>query len=168
MNRSARFVPLVVAAVMTFAFLAKPQPVEAGNWNWKKFRLKMWLPTGMKPTKNNRNSFIAKGMGIVLKIKPWKSRSMTSKKAALYGYNSYSIVKRKRIVFEKRMGKRGAFTYILMGQGIAQGRPAYFAVIGLSSKLSINNFYARMWWRPARHRWVKKRVIKIAKRLRVY
>lgn len=168
MLRKVRWLPAIFATLMLLGISLQARTAEAGDWNWKKYRLKVWLPTGMSPTRNNADSFIAKGRGIVLKVKPWKSRRTTSKKAAMYGYSTYTIIKGRRILSEHRVGKAGAFTHVLLGQGVAQGRPAYFAVIGMSSKRSVNNFYVRMWWRPSNHAWVKRNVIKIAQRLRVY
>lgn len=168
MLRKGRWLPAIFATLMLLGLSLQAKTAEAGDWNWKRYRLKVWLPTGMKPTINNASSFIAKGRGIVLKVKPWKSRRTTSKKAAMYGFRTYTIIKARRIVRELRVGKAGAYTHLILGQGVAQGRPAYFAVIGMNAKRNDNNFYVRMWWRPENHAWVKNRVIKIAQRLRVY
>ncbi|MCA9672536.1 MAG: hypothetical protein KC503_43375 [Myxococcales bacterium] len=165
MRRPSRFVPLLATAVMVFCYFSGPAPAEAKDWKWSKYGFRMWLPNSMKPTSSNSSYFIAKGHGIVLKVAPWRSRMTTSKKAAMYGYNSYSIIQRKRILFQKRVKKWGSWRHTIIGEGIAEGRPAFFAVIGISSRRSNNNFYVRMWWRPRNHAWAKPMVQQIARRI---
>lgn len=167
--RAFRFLPVAFLLAASVCFFGPTADAEAGNWTWKRYRLKFWLPTGMKATKNNRSSFIAKGKGIVLKIKPFRARRYTSKKAAYFGYNSYRIIKRKRILTTKRIrNKRGAWVYAIVGSGYYRRSKVYFAVIGINSKYSRNKFYVRAWWKKWRHRWVKARINSIAKSLRVY
>ena len=167
MNRS-RLLSLLFASGLLVGLLTVPETAEAKNWTWKKYRFRMWLPVGMKPARNTAKHFIAKGRGLVLKVKPWRSRRGTSVRAARYGLKTYKIIKNKRVTWKKRIRARGAFAYAMLGNGTVGGRRAYFAVIGLAGKRSANKFYVRMWWRPASHAWVKRRVVKIAKRLQVY
>lgn len=163
-----RAIPMALCLVAAAFFLMPAQSAEAGKWTWKKYRLKFWLPKGMKATKKARYAFIAKGKGIVLKISPWKSRRTTSRKAARYGWNTYRIIKRKKRLYKKRLKKRGAWVQVLVGTGWVGRSKVYFAVMGLAGKRSSNNFYVRMWWKKWRHKWVKPRVNRIARSLQVY
>lgn len=153
-----------------FAFTAPA--AEAGNWTWKRYRLKFWLPTGMRATKNTSRAFIAKGKGIAMKISAWKSRRGTSVTAAKYGARTYRIIKNKRVLYKKRLrGKyswRGGKTwrYLMMGDGRYCGSRVYWAVIGMANHRTKNKFYVRMWWKKWRNPWVKPRVAKIARRIR--
>ncbi|MBU50618.1 MAG: hypothetical protein CL920_18220 [Deltaproteobacteria bacterium] len=164
----AQLVLTGVMAVSMFA-LMPTQQAEAKNWTWKMYRLKFWLPNGMKVYKNNRYGFISRGRGVTVKIKPWKSRRTTSKRAAMYGYRTYTFMRRKRILLRKRIRSRnGMWRYLIVGTGRYRRQTVYFAVIGMAGKRSANNFYVRMWWKKWRHKWVLPRVGKIAKRLRAY
>jgi hypothetical protein len=167
MNRS-RLLSVLFAGTLIVGLFMVPETAEAKTWNWKRYRLRMWLPAGMKVTRNNAQYFIAKGRGLVLKVKPWKSAGGTSVSAARYGVNSYKIIKSKRVTWKKRIRTPGAFSYAMLGDGIVEGRRAYFAVIGLSGKGTRNKFYVRMWWRPASHSWAKRHVVRIAERLVMY
>ncbi len=144
-----------------------PSQADASYWVWKRYKLRFWLPNGMRVTQNNRFQFIAKGRGLILKIKPWKSRYSTARSAALYGLRTYSIIRGKRVKTSRWIrGKRGFKRYLILGKGWIGRSRVYFAVVGFSSKYSVNNFYLRMWWKAYRHPWVKKRILRIVRRFR--
>jgi hypothetical protein len=174
MNRALRILPAVFLMAMSVVFFGPTTSAEAGNWTWKRYRLKFWLPTGMRPTRNNSRAFIAKGKGIVLKIRAWRSRRGTSVSACRRGYRTYNIIRGKRILVRKRLsGKyswRGQklWRYLYMGSGRYRGSRVYWAVIGGANHRTRIRFYARMWWKKWRHRWVKSRVSRIARRIRPY
>ena len=143
--------------------------VPMKNWIWKRYRLKFGLPSRMRPSRSTKYQFIAKMRGLVLKIKPWKSRRSTARSAAMYGYSSYRIVRRKRITRRKYIrGRRGLNRYVIVGDGFVNGRSARFAVIGLTSKRSVDNFYIRMWWHSYNNAYMKKYIGKIARSFRSY
>lgn len=174
MKRLFRSLPLLFVLTAAAFFIAPVNQAEAGWWTWKRYRMKFWLPRGMRVTKNTRYALIAKGKGIVLKISAWKSRRGTSISAAKYGYRTYRVIRNKRILVRKRLsGKRSyrggkTWRYLYMGSGRYRRSSVYWAVIGMANHRMSNKFYVRMWWKKWRHTWVKPRVRKIARRIYNY
>ena len=113
------------------------------NWTWKRYRIKFKLPRSWKVTKNNRNSFIAKGPGAVMKIGPWRGRSATARSVATKALNSYSIIRNRRVLRRKtlRKGNSGLNRYMLYGKakyngrGSSNGKPVRFGIVGMPVSL---------------------------------
>jgi hypothetical protein len=172
MKRAFQSLTLLCVMVASVVFFA-PSQADAGNWTWKKYKMRFWLPAGMKATKNTSYTFIAKGSGIIMKIQAWKSRYGTSVSACQKGYRSYHIIRSKRILVRKRLSGKydttGSKTwrYLYMGDGYYRGSRVYWSVIGMANHRIRTQFYVRMWWKKWRHRWVKPRVRMIARRIRI-
>jgi hypothetical protein len=119
--------PLTLLLALSFITFYPVSNAEAGYWNWTRYKLRFWLPAGMRVTRNNSRGFIAKGRGIILKIKPWRSRYSTAKSAAKYGYRTYRILRRKSIRTQRWIhGRRGFSRYLILGRGWDGRSRSYF------------------------------------------
>ena len=136
----------IISIALTVLFLSSAALyARMKNWNWRAYKLKFKLHQSMRPTVSNSSQFIAKGHGLVFKIQPYKRmrRGYTAKKLADYGYRTYTILKRKRILSRSALDSR---RYMIYGTGYYKGRKAYFGLFGVSSTTSRRGVYARVWW----------------------
>ena len=117
------------------------------NYRWSRYRLRFKLPTRWNVTSNNRRQFIAKGSNVVIKIKPYRNRRASARGVAMYGYRTYSVVRRKRIMLRNYgSAKHNRNKYNLWGSGYVNGRKVYWRIMALTSNRSSANVYCRSWW----------------------
>ncbi len=145
------FLTLLVAFCLTLVI--KPQQAHAQRmkpWTWKSYKVKFKLPYNWKVKKSSGYVFIAKGPDdVTIKIKPL-TYIKDARGAAKYGFNTYSVVKQRKIISQNSMSRdrSGLKRYIIFGEGKSSRTysPIYCGIIGLWNPATGKTMYVRFWW----------------------
>lgn len=144
-----RFVNILICTLVGVSFPLQGAKADVlRSWKWPRYGMRFKLPRTWTVTKSDATVFIAKGDGIVMKIRPWQEDVTTALKAANQAFRSYRIIESPHILDRKYLsrGDTGLTRYMIYGKGRYRGKAVRFGILGIRRYPAQTTFYLRMWW----------------------
>ncbi|MCC5944533.1 MAG: hypothetical protein JJT94_06325 [Bernardetiaceae bacterium] len=143
---------LLTLAIFCLAGFFSTADAQMKHWTYTQYGMGFQLPSYMNVTTNNNNQFVASGGAMSVMIEPWNDASASASDIARRAYDRTNATN-KYVEYKERVNLNGYDGYVIVGDGMQNGKALVFVTMGMIDPSSATNFLVTIlfWDDPSQH-----------------